>query len=77
MSTVSEPLALRDGQNEQQEKRRVALRSIYIDSVFDETQTWIWTSDKKSLTFAWVVQFGYGFCWDVPDNSAPFVRAVR
>ena len=50
---------------------------LYIDSVFDKTQTWIWTSDKKSLTFAWVVQFDYGFCWDVPDNSDPFVRAVR
>ncbi len=51
---------------------------LYIDPVFDSKQRWIWTSDLKSASVAWVVYFGNGYC----DNSgigyySYCVRAVR
>ena len=35
---------------------------LYISEVFDQTQSWIWTADKKAGSVAWVVYFGYGDC---------------
>ncbi len=52
--------------------------NLYIDSIFDPKQKWIWTSDMKSASRAWVVYFGNGSCssYDV-GNSNDYVRAVR
>ena len=50
---------------------------LYIEPIFDKTQQWIWTSDKKSASFAWVVYFSYGACNDAPVFNRAYVRAVR
>ena len=49
----------------------------YIDPVFDNTQKWIWTSDLKGASSAWVVSFSNGRCdyYDFYNGSS--VRAVR
>jgi len=50
---------------------------LYIDGVFDRTQSWIWTADKKDGSVAWVVDFSYGNCnYDHVDLSYAG-RAVR
>jgi serine/threonine-protein kinase len=50
----------------------------YIAPVFDQTQQWIWTADKRTASVAWAVDFSSGDC----DNfrvttSGNYVRAVR
>jgi hypothetical protein len=52
--------------------------NLYIDPVFDRTQTWIWTADKESAGRAWDVGFYSGYChhYDV-GYSYYVVRAVR
>ena len=52
--------------------------SLFIDSVFDGTQKWIWTSDKEAASRAWFVDFNNGFCLhdDIVFNIV-VVRAVR
>lgn len=52
---------------------------LYIDSKFDKTQRYIWTSDwfNKDNYWAWIVNFYTGFCG--PNdfyNSQYYVRAV-
>ena len=49
---------------------------LYIDSVFDKTQRWIWTADQKSAGVAWYVSFLAGYCrtYSVLPSH---VRAVR
>ena len=51
-------------------------QGLYIDSVFDKEQYWIWTADKNSASAAWVVLFYGGNCRSrsVYDDN---VRAVR
>ncbi len=53
---------------------------LYIASVFDKNQVWIWTSDDLNNTSSgWVVDFssgGYYYYYDV-DFSSSYVRAVR
>lgn len=51
---------------------------LYIDQVFDKTQTWIWTADESSAGVAWVVIFTNGYCNDYSRllNNL-YVRAVR
>ena len=52
---------------------------LYIDSVFDETQRWCWSADKRSSYSAWYVSFFYGIanCYEYDDYCDCYVRAVR
>jgi len=50
---------------------------IYIDAIFDQTKSWIWTSDKDSASSVWGVLFYDGY-FDVSDvDHLSYVRAVR
>ncbi len=51
---------------------------LYIDSIFDSKQRWIWTSDQQSASRAWVVLFDNGGCYNSDIGvSNVCVRAVR
>jgi hypothetical protein len=51
---------------------------LFIAPVFDQTQKWIWTADKKSAALAWVVIYYDGVCSDVlVESDLLYVRAVR
>ncbi len=53
---------------------------LYINSVFDKKQWWIWTMDefKGELRAVWIVDFSVGYCsWNSINYSDTFVRAVR
>ena len=50
---------------------------LHINSNFDETQHWIWTSDEESALRAWVVNFFNGYCSIYDIDSFIHVRAVR
>lgn len=52
--------------------------NLYIDPLFDKTQSGIWTGDLHSASLAWVVDFYYGYCGHYGvDANLCFVRAVR
>ena len=52
-------------------------RDICIAPLFDTTQRWIWSSDRRSFIAAYFVDVELG-CLGWQDFSAPFyVRAVR
>lgn len=43
---------------------------LYIDPVFDQTQSWIWTADKPAgASLAWVVDFYVGNCPRYPSAT--------
>jgi hypothetical protein len=71
---------LEEGMSLMEPKRNNA--GLHIDSNFDKTQRWIWTSDKVAgKLHAWVVGFVYGSC-DRGDYCSfllgnNYVRAVR
>ena len=50
---------------------------LYIDPIFDKTQSWIWTADKESASRAWFVDFFNGSCSSYLVYYCSFVRAVR
>jgi hypothetical protein len=56
---------------------------LYIDSGFDRTQRWIWTSDEYRFyrgpeeASKWVVNFGNGACYLVGIKATFYVRVVR
>jgi hypothetical protein len=50
---------------------------LFIDSVFDKTQGWIWTADTQSAGVAWVVYFYHGDCYGSYLTNHYYVRAVR
>jgi len=51
---------------------------LYIDSVFDKTQRWIWTADKNnSASRAWFVGFDFGICTHSRVDFYSYGRAVR
>jgi hypothetical protein len=53
---------------------------LYIDSVFDRRQRWIWTADKQSVHLAWYayfIYFDYGVCNSDKVDGDYFVRVVR
>ena len=50
---------------------------FYIDSIFDQRQGWLWTSDLYSASRAWVVDFSCGSCGDVVFYDFFCVRAIR
>ncbi len=64
---------------EQEEKSN----GLFIDSVFDKRQEWIWTSDMNSASRAWVVGFYGGYCYyyglvvGYDNYYGGYVRAVR
>lgn len=50
---------------------------LYLDSVFERKQEWIWTADKNSAERAWYVGFGDGLCAFYGIAHFTSVRAVR
>jgi tetratricopeptide (TPR) repeat protein len=50
---------------------------LYVDSVFNKTQVWIWMSDLYSASRAWVINFGNGGCGNSIFYYGYYVRAVR
>jgi len=55
---------------------------MYIDSVFDNMQRWIWTSDTNEFSLAWLANFVSGNCYTYPNDyfdftSGGYVRAAR
>ncbi len=50
--------------------------NLYIDTVFDKKQRWLWTGDSCSLGGMWRVYFDDGYV-DWGDVSLLFVRPVR
>ncbi len=51
---------------------------LYIDSVFDSKQSWIWTGDSYGSSGAWGVGFGGGdVSWFGTDVDDGYVRPVR
>lgn len=59
----------------------VKTQNLYIDSIFDNRQTDIWTSSfltgLKDKYQTWVVDFLNGSCKYAKDDNTLFVRAVR
>jgi len=49
---------------------------LYINSMFDQKQQWIWAADKHSAGWAWGVFFYYGYCY-LDHVGGLYVRAVR
>jgi len=51
---------------------------LYINPVFNKTQSWFWTADTESASRAWYVNFVNGNCvsYDIAYNYG-HVRAVR
>lgn len=52
-------------------------RELFIDSLFDKNQQYIWTSDKESARRAWYVIFNEGTCYYFSISFRCYVRAVR
>jgi len=50
---------------------------LYLDTVFDRKQRWIWTSNLESAGVAWVAPFTHGSCNLYPVPGSRFVRVVR
>ncbi len=50
--------------------------SLYIDTVFNKKQRWIWTGDSHSLGGVWRIYFDDGYV-DWGDVSYLYVRPVR
>ena len=55
---------------------------LQIDPIFDNTQRWIWTSDKNNASLPWLVNFVSGNCYTYVNDyfdftSGGYVRAVR
>ncbi len=50
---------------------------MYIDTIFDSYQRWIWTSDLPGASVAWVVDFRNGDCSYYDFSLGNYVRAVR
>lgn len=51
---------------------------VYMDSLFDSQQWWIWTSDSfMNEPFQWIVSYDFGNCRCSGFSQEIFVRAVR
>jgi len=50
---------------------------LYINPLFNKTQTRIWTADLQNASIAWVVSFFSGVCLYYRDSFTFYVRAVR
>lgn len=70
LPTLEEAMSLMEPENNKDE--------LYISSIFDKKQPYIWTSDLlKGNTWAWVVNFNYGACYKAPCGADCYVRAIR
>ena len=59
-------------------KRNAMDSTLYLNPLFDNVQSTIWTSDlAKGGSRAWVVFFNYGTCYPNCFDFTNFVRAVR
>lgn len=58
-------------------EREVKSDGLYIDSVFDRRQRWIWTANKRTSDKAWALFFFNGDCGYSNLNLRYNVRAVR
>ena len=64
------------------EKNQLNPNDLYIDTKFDRTQIWIWTSDRYENPLAageYIVHFNLGYCFFRMYYSIYlyYVRAVR
>jgi hypothetical protein len=51
---------------------------LYLDSLFDDEQWWLWACDKHSSGGAWGVDFYDGYVtWYEKSFNRPYVRPVR
>ena len=50
---------------------------LYINPLFEQAQSWIWTADKRAASDVWVVGFDLGYCGSDLVDFSVFVRAVR
>ena len=69
LPTLDEAMSLMES-----EEKNGALR---IDSVFDETQTKIWTADQSSAGGVWQVDFSNGTCEIYEQGRHYYARMVR
>ncbi len=69
LPTVDELLSLLEPQ-----KR---LNGLFIDPIFDNTQTWCWSSDVRTSDSAWIVYFDKGNVYWNNMKFIGFVRAVH
>ncbi len=51
--------------------------NLYINSIFDRTQCWCWSSDIASSNHAWPVDFYRGHVNDNLKTTSYYVRCVR
>jgi len=51
--------------------------SLYIHPVFDKTQEWCWSSNKRAPAGAWDVSFYYGGVYWPSLDDRNYMRAVR
>jgi hypothetical protein len=69
LPTVEEAMSLMESEEK---------KGLYIDSMFDGRQSWIWTADQAQVeSGAWVVFFLTGLCSYSPWYQCYCVRAVR
>jgi hypothetical protein len=69
LPTVEEAMSLMESEEK---------KGLYIDSVFDGKQSWIWTADlAQAESGAWVIFFLTGLCSYSPWYHCYCVRAVR
>jgi hypothetical protein len=71
LPTLEEAMSLMEGEKKNED--------LYIDSVFDKKQRYIWTSDliQGAAGRQWVVDFYGGGCYYDSLNNDDYVRAVR
>ena len=50
---------------------------LYLDSIFDRMQRWIWTADQTGASSTWLVNFTSGGCDHGGVLGAVYARAVR
>lgn len=50
---------------------------LFVDPIFDQKQSWIWTSDQATKSHVWMVNFGGGRCISYNVEGKGYVRAVR
>jgi hypothetical protein len=58
-------------------ERKQKNSDLYINSVFEDNQRWIWTADLESAGRAWNVDFDGGNCNHGGVGDDEYVRAVR
>lgn len=50
--------------------------ALFVDSVFDERQVFVWTAKNCNGGYVWVVSFRQGYCYKIKKFENTFVRAV-